>query len=178
MARVVTLLATLAAGLLLMASPGAAHRTGNASGVQRMGSFETQFLGQLNAMRARRGLRPLRISRSLSAAAAEHSDQMAVRGYFAHESADGTSPDDRVEHYYPSRGYRYWSFGENLLWESPTTSPAGALAEWMGSRPHRANLLSRDWREIGIAAVHAASAPGVYGGSPVTILTTDFGVRR
>lgn len=48
----------------------------------------------------------------------------------------------------------------------------------MGSPEHRANLLSRDWREIGIAAVHTASAPGVYGGSAVTILTTDFGVRR
>ena len=48
----------------------------------------------------------------------------------------------------------------------------------MGSPGHRANLLSPRWREIGIAAVHAASAPGVYGGHEVTIVTADFGVRR
>jgi hypothetical protein len=33
------------------------------------------------------------------------------------------------------------------------------------------------WREIGVSAVHAASAPGVYHGLPVTIITTDFGAR-
>ncbi len=34
------------------------------------------------------------------------------------------------------------------------------------------------WREIGVSAVHAASAPGTYKGMDVTIVTTDFGVRR
>ena len=30
----------------------------------------------------------------------------------------------------------------------------------------------------GVAAVHQAAAPGVYKGLDVTIVTTDFGVRR
>jgi hypothetical protein len=34
------------------------------------------------------------------------------------------------------------------------------------------------WREIGVAAVHEPDAPGVYEGREVTIVTTDFGVRR
>jgi hypothetical protein len=34
------------------------------------------------------------------------------------------------------------------------------------------------WREIGVSAVHEAQAPGVYQGLDVTIVTTDFGVRR
>ena len=37
---------------------------------------------------------------------------------------------------------------------------------------------TRDWREIGVSAVHLVGAGGAYGGRPVTIITTDFGVRR
>jgi uncharacterized protein YkwD len=48
---------------------------------------------------------------------------------------------------------------------------------WMTSPEHRANLLDRNWREIGLSAVHSASAPGVYHGGAVTIVTADFGVR-
>ena len=47
----------------------------------------------------------------------------------------------------------------------------------MNSPEHRANLLDRSWREVGLSAVHAASAPGVYGGDEVTIVTADFGFR-
>jgi uncharacterized protein YkwD len=47
----------------------------------------------------------------------------------------------------------------------------------MTSPEHRANLLDHGWREIGLSAVHVPSAPGVYGGSEVTIVTADFGVR-
>ena len=172
------LLVVVAALLACAVSPGAAGRTGSASGVERLGSFESQVLGQINALRARHGLAALHLSTRLSAAAVQHSDQMAVRGYFAHESADGTPMTRRVGHYYAAGGYRYWSVGENLLWSSPTISPAAALRLWLGSPGHRENLLYPQWREVGLAAVHAARAPGVYDGMQVTILTTDFGVRR
>ena len=48
----------------------------------------------------------------------------------------------------------------------------------MNSPEHRANILTPRWREIGISAVHFAAAPGTYKGLEVTIITTDFGVRR
>jgi uncharacterized protein YkwD len=48
----------------------------------------------------------------------------------------------------------------------------------MHSPEHRANILKPEWREIGVSAVHLDTAPGTYGGRPVTIVTTDFGVRR
>jgi uncharacterized protein YkwD len=47
----------------------------------------------------------------------------------------------------------------------------------MNSPEHRANLLNRKWREMGLSAVHEVNAPGVYGGDEVTIVTADFGVR-
>jgi uncharacterized protein YkwD len=47
----------------------------------------------------------------------------------------------------------------------------------MTSAPHRENILSSEWREIGIGAAHFASAKGTFGGGSVTIVTADFGAR-
>jgi uncharacterized protein YkwD len=55
---------------------------------------------------------------------------------------------------------------------------SGALELWEHSPEHLKNMLTARWREIGVSAVHVASAPGVYHGGPVTIVTTDFGVRH
>jgi uncharacterized protein YkwD len=52
------------------------------------------------------------------------------------------------------------------------------MAAWMASPEHRANILFAGWRQIGIAAVSSPDAPGTYNGMPVTVITTDFGVRR
>ncbi len=70
-----------------------------------------------------------------------------------------------------------WSVGENIFWETPDTSAASAVGEWMGSPPHRQNILAPEWREIGIGAVHFAAAKGTFGGRAVTIVTADFGAR-
>ncbi len=133
---------------------------------------------QINVERRQRGLQALRLSRRLTAAAENHSRQMGRRGFFEHESADGSAFWKRVQRFYRSTGYRYWSVGENLLWASPSIGVGGAVTAWMNSPGHRSNILSREWREVGIAAVHFDSAPGVFGGREVTIITMDFGVRR
>jgi uncharacterized protein YkwD len=140
-------------------------------------ALESRLLREINTTRAAHGLRGLRWSRRLTAAANQHSASMAAKGYFSHESANGGSFWRRIAGFYGYRGYRQWSVGENLLWSSPSVSPGGALQMWMNSPPHRENLLSRSWREIGLSAVHANSAPGVYGGRAVTVVTADFGVR-
>jgi uncharacterized protein YkwD len=102
---------------------------------------------------------------------------MATRGYFAHESADGTAFWRRIQRNYSSSGRSAWSVGENLVWEAPELDAAEAIRLWMASPEHRANILTASWREIGISAFHAETAPGAYSGGPVTIVTTDFGVR-
>jgi uncharacterized protein YkwD len=141
-------------------------------------ALESGVLTDINAFRQQHGLQPLRLSRSLSAAARQHSVEMAVRGYFSHTSANGTSFDRRIARYYPVAHSRFWSVGENLLWSSPDVNAGGALEMWENSPPHRANLLTARWREIGVSAVHVAVARGTFGARPVTIVTTDFGVRR
>ena len=139
--------------------------------------LEGAVVARINLIRRRHGLRPLRSSGRLAAAAAYHSGDMARKGYFEHDSASGTPFWRRIERFYPSRGFRSWTVGENLLWASDTYGAAFAVREWMHSPPHRENILSRDWREVGIGAVIAPSAPGEYGGRTVTIVTADFGAR-
>jgi uncharacterized protein YkwD len=142
-----------------------------------LSAYEGQVLRRINAIRAGRGRRPLRVSRQLSAAAAFHTNQMGLRGFFEHESANGAEFWKRIERFYPVLPRRSWSVGENIAWGRPELSPAGAVREWMNSPPHRANLLSRGWREIGLGAAHFAAAPGTFGGGRVTIVTADFGTR-
>jgi uncharacterized protein YkwD len=143
----------------------------------RVPALETAIVRQLNTVRAARGLEPLRVNASLSAAAAEHSREMAADGYFAHESADGSSFWRRVERFYGRSTSRRWSVGENLLWSTPRLDAARAVRLWMGSPGHRENMLSAAWRDVGVAAVDAPVAPGTFGGNDVTVVTLDFGVR-
>lgn len=143
-----------------------------------MAVLEEAVVDRMNRVRRSHGLRPLRLNQKLSAAADFHSRDMGRRGYFEHDSISGTPFWRRIERFYPSRGFRSWTVGENLLWGTNSYGAAFAIREWMDSPPHRENMLSRSWREVGIGAVHFAAAPGEYRGRPVTILTADFGARR
>jgi len=140
--------------------------------------LESGVLVDINAFRRAHQLTPLHLNARLSAAAREHTLQMARDGYFAHESADGAAFWKRIQQFYASGPWGYWSVGENLLWSAPDVSATKAMQMWLHSPEHRANLMNPRWREIGIAAVHQDTAPGIYKGMDVTIVTTDFGVRK
>jgi uncharacterized protein YkwD len=135
-------------------------------------------LAQMNTIRRSHGLVPLRLSTPLAAAARQHSSSMAESGYFSHSSAGGGEFWRRVQGFYPQGKFGYWSVGENLLWQSPDIDAAAALQMWMNSPPHRENLLTARWREVGVSALHVTAAPGTFQGMDVTIVTADFGVRR
>jgi uncharacterized protein YkwD len=166
----------LVAGALFAAPamPGAAQQR-QLTSVQ---SLEAALLVEVNALRRRHGLAPVRVNPRLAAAASSHSRAMATRGFFAHNSADGAPFWRRVERFYGSANYRYWSVGENLLWASPELDAQEAMRMWIASPLHRKNLLEPRWREIGFSAVHADFAPGAFGGHAVVVVTANFGVRR
>lgn len=160
-----------------LAAPAAAAENASRE-VTAADALEVAVLSEVNALRARHKLAPLRLNNRLAAAADAHSAAMANHGFFAHESSDGSAFWKRVRRFYGDRGFGYWSVGENLLWSSPSIDAADAVQMWLDSPPHRKNLLKRGWREIGLSAVHVPSAPGVYEGLEVTILTADFGIRK
>ena len=153
--------AVLVVALVVCAVPAA-----SAKNKATLDSFENAVFQKLNQTRVSHGLVPLRLSTRLTTASNAHSVEMADDGYFDHSSRDGTPFWKRVDQWYGSSGYRFWSVGENLLWASPSLTPDHAIAMWMASPEHRANILNAQWREIGIAAVHLSNAPGVYHGLP------------
>jgi uncharacterized protein YkwD len=166
-------LAALVATALLADSALATSRS-----EKSLTTLNHQVLAAVNKFRAAHGLVPLRESGALDRSARQHSLEMGRLGYFAHSSHDGTVFWKRIRRYYAPRNYSYWSVGENLVWRSPSLGAAEALSLWIASPPHLANLLSKQWRQIGVSAVSVAHGAGVYGGRHAIIITTDFGVRR
>jgi uncharacterized protein YkwD len=167
----IVLCAVLAAGLAVTAPASTAGKS-----TQRNTSLESGIVSELNAVRARHGLRPLSVSTELRAAAIFHTRTMATRGLFQHESADGSPFNQRVQRFYTDRGDG-WQVGENLVFGGAPFDADDAVEAWLKSAPHRKILLSNGWREIGIGAVTAVRAPGAFGGRTVVIVTADFGRR-
>jgi uncharacterized protein YkwD len=159
------------------ATTGGTRETAGSSRLVSLPQLESQVLARINEIRRKEGLVPLKPSAALGAAALEQSASMAEHGFFAHTSYSGSPFWKRVAAKYASRA-NSWSVGENLVWRSPELNARTALDLWLRSPEHRDNLLSPAWREVGLGAIHADSAPGVYEGREVTILTADFGVRR
>ena len=142
-----------------------------------MSGLEAEVLVAINQLRQRKGLSQLRLSPVLALAALGHSQSMAKRGYFSHDGYDGSAFWQRIKPKYRPNPHVYWGVGENMAWASPELTAAEAIERWLASPPHRKNLLTPSWREVGLGAVRALAASGVYQGLDVTIVTADFGVR-
>ncbi len=109
---------------------------------------------------------PLSLNTALGQAALEHSKDMAAHNYMDHTGRDGSSPADRITR----AGYKWRIVGENLA--SGVTTPEAAVAGWLQSPHHCANLMTAGFTDMGIAfAVNPASDAGVY-------WTQTFGATR
>jgi len=124
-----------------------------------------------NLERRGQGLPPLKGQASLAAAALGHAEDMAALDYFAHESADGRSPWERLV----AAGYDFNLAGENIAAGYPT--PEAVVEGWMNSPGHRANILGDSFRELGVGWVREEgdTFPGPYGYGDYWV--QDFGTR-
>jgi uncharacterized protein YkwD len=172
----ITVLAVLA--LLSLGAGTAAADDSPVRTLTAANQLETQVLAELNTIRRAHDLVPLRLSRPLSSAADSHSRAMGTFGFFSHSSRDGSPFWKRVKSFYGPGSNGSWSVGENLLWSTTGLDASAALKLWMASPGHRKNILTPGWREIGLSAVSVPTAPGVFGGRDVVIITTDFGARN
>lgn len=153
---------------LAVAAAGQAGGAGDtAGGPAARPDMERAVVAQANRVRARHGLRPLRPVRPLARAARGHSRFLAARGVLQHEDARGRPFWVRLV----AAGYpRNRAMGENLAQVGGCgAGPARrAVALWMGSPGHRANILSPRYRAIGVGAVAT-------GGCEAAAVTADFG---
>jgi uncharacterized protein YkwD len=129
---------------------------------------------EINAIRVANGLRPVGATKALTVAAKRHSRDMVRRHYFAHVSPSGQTVTERVKRAGYLDGARAHHLGENIAFGSGSAgSPAAIVQAWMNSPPHRAIILTPDFRDAGVGI--ALGAP--QGGDGVTY-TLDVGRRR
>lgn len=100
-----------------------------------------------NKNRQNANLNTLTYNPKLEEAARLKAEDMMIKGYFAHVSPDGTTP----WHWIKEAGYNYRYAGENLAINFSDSSDV--TDAWMKSPSHRANILSSNFTEIGVATV-------------------------
>jgi hypothetical protein len=116
-----------------------------------------------NAERRELALEPLMVNVALSRAARLKAEDMAAKGYFAHESPDGKTP----WYWLDQVGYHYDYAGENLavnFMDSKDVTQA-----WMNSPSHKANIVKESYREVGTGI-----ATGIYKGKEAVFVVQFY----
>ncbi|CAN5318510.1 hypothetical protein BH10PAT1_BH10PAT1_4040 [soil metagenome] len=119
-----------------------------------------------NIQRANNGLPPVTDDPVLDAGALAKGQDMLAKGYWAHVSPDGTQPWA----FFVSAGYSYKYAGENLARDF--SDAQSAVDAWMNSPSHRENMLSPNYKDIGIGVVE-----GNLAGADTTIIVQFFGTK-
>lgn len=86
---------------------------------------------------------PLVSNPALDSAAQAHSRDMAALRYFSHQGKDGSTVGERARR----AGYAWQRIGENIAWGMRT--PDDAVAGWVASPGHCANLMNAGFTEMG-----------------------------
>lgn len=134
------------------------------SGDYCLESYEWEMLSLINSFRASYGIGKLSMSATLAAAAEHHSRDMVSRNYFGHTLSDGTTWLTNIRNH----GYTYSTYtAENIAAGNSTAT--NTFNQWKNSSGHRANMLSVNYKAIGVGRAYGASATYRY------YWTTTFG---
>ncbi|PIP55514.1 MAG: hypothetical protein CO183_00850 [Candidatus Zambryskibacteria bacterium CG_4_9_14_3_um_filter_42_9] len=117
-----------------------------------------------NSNRLAQNVVPLSFNATLTVAAQLKADDMASKGYFAHNSPDGRTP----WYWFGEAGYNFIYAGENLAVNFVDSEDV--VRAWMNSEGHRVNILNGRFTEIGIAI-----ASGIYNGRNAVYVVQLFG---
>ena len=124
--------------------------------------YEQEVLRLTNIERESHGLPALRWDSRLAVAARKHSEDMAGKGYFSHQSDDGRGLRERLL----DEGFT-GSAGENIA--AGQVSPEDVVEAWMNSEGHRENILLPIFTHLGVGFCYSESSPMIY------YWTQDFG---
>ena len=131
--------------------------------------LEAMYCG-INIVRRKYGLAQVRGSGPLNRSTVLKADAVRRCGFSHTPCGMSFSWTFRRAGYLPAR-----AFGENLAWgQGELGSPVRTLGAWLNSPPHRANLLARQWRDLGIAVERG----NMFGRSGVSLWVMQFGRRR
>jgi uncharacterized protein YkwD len=121
--------------------------------------LETRLLAEVNAVRARYHLIPLRRSPDLDRVAIRHSVDMARRNYMSHHSPEGTNPVDRITR----SGLSGFTLAAENLGKTNRPDPNREIIDnWLASPDHRRNLLTPPFNTTGIGIARAPNGSLIY----------------
>jgi hypothetical protein len=126
--------------------------------------FPSVLVEKTNKTRTSVAMNELAVNETLVYAAQLKANDMAEKGYFAHNSPDGKTPWDWLE----AAGYSYQNAGENLAVNFVDSSDVHNA--WLNSPTHKANIVREGFEEIGIA-----TAEGTYKGKKAIFVAQFFG---
>lgn len=110
-------------------------------------SLEAELFDEINRVRAEHHLIALARRPDLDAVARAHSEDMAVRGYFSHDTPEGANPLDRIR----AAALEDMSLAAENLGRTTERNPTRALvASWLHSPDHRRNLLAPAFNTTGL----------------------------
>ena len=115
---------------------------------------ETDFLQETNAARVIAGLQPLHLDDKLIEAAQNKASDMIAKNYWDHYSPTGEAPWDFISQV----GYTYHFAGENLARGFKTAH--GITDAWLASPSHRANILNKNYTQVGFATTMGTNDQG------------------
>lgn len=134
------------------------------SEVQASTITPANIINLTNQERVAGGLNSLQTNAQLSAAALAKANDMFEKQYWDHFGPNGESPWQFIR----AAGYNYVYAGENLAKGFKTAE--GVHEAWMASPTHKANLISGNYKDIGVAVVE-----GVLLGSQTILVVQMFG---
>ncbi|TYZ60412.1 hypothetical protein PybrP1_005610, partial [[Pythium] brassicae (nom. inval.)] len=104
-----------------------------------------EMLNRINAYRSQNGLPGLSVDQRLTNAATGHSQDQASHCTMTHEGSSGVGLGDRVTR----QGYVWSAVAENVAAGQQTVE--SVMTSWWNSAGHRANILSRNAKNVGFA---------------------------
>lgn len=107
-------------------------------------SVASKLLNLVNKARNENGLSSLTLNSSLSNVAQKKAEDMKNNNYFSHTSPTYGSPFDMIK----SFGINYKTAGENIAKGQKTAEEV--FNAWMNSSGHRANILNKNFTQMGI----------------------------
>jgi len=122
---------------------------------------------EINIVRIGYGLDDLKIDQRLNLAAEKKAEDIFNNQYWDHKSPTGKTPWAFMD----ENGYKYTLGGENLAKGYNTAEDT--VSAWLVSIKHRENLLSKDFRDIGISVKN-----GKLLGRDTQIVVTIYGTKR
>jgi uncharacterized protein YkwD len=163
--------------LAARASSGCANRGLHPDAANAV-AVERATLCLIDRVRSHYGRHALRANAQLGTVARSQVSSMLRWNYFADLRPSGQTPLALVAGT-PYRSHAaFIAVGQNIAWASGSAAtPEHIVAEWMASPPHRAIMLTGEYRDAGVAVMPAL--PSVLGaGSRGAVWAVEFGVRR